>query len=116
MHDKAIASFQRGLQLSGSPLVLAHLGHSYAVAGKQAEARKVLNELRALENQRYVSAYTVAGIYTALGDREQAFRSLEKAYEERDVWFMNAKVDPVFKELRNDPRFQTLLTRANLYP
>lgn len=116
MHDKAIASFQRGLQLSGSPLVLAHLGHSYAVAGKQAEARKVLNQLRELENQRYVSAYTVAGIHTALGDREQAFRSLEKAYEERDVWFMNAKVDPVFKELRNDRRFQTLLTRANLYP
>jgi DNA-binding winged helix-turn-helix (wHTH) protein/TolB-like protein/Tfp pilus assembly protein PilF len=116
MPEKAIASFQRGLQLSGSPLVLAHLGHSYAVAGKDTEARKVLTELSELENQRYVSAYTVAGIHAALGDKEQAFKALEKAYEERDVWFMNVKVDPVFKDLRSDRRFQNLLTRANLHP
>jgi TolB-like protein/Tfp pilus assembly protein PilF len=116
MKEKAISEFQRALQLSGSPLVLAHLGHSYAVAGKHSEAREVLSDLRDLESQRYVSAYTVAAIHTALGDEDQAFRSLEKAFEERDVWFMNLKVDPVFKELRKDRRFQDLLTRANLHP
>lgn len=115
-HDKAIAEFQRGLQLSGSPLMLALLGHSYAIAGKTADAKKVLAELRELQNQRYVSSYTVAAIYTGLGDKDEAFRWLEKAYEERDVWLMNLKVDPVFAKLRSDSRYQNLLTRAGLRP
>ncbi len=116
MHDKAIAEFQRGLQLSGSPLMLALLGHAYAISGKTAEAQKVLGELRELQNQRYVSAYTVAAIYAGLGDKDEVFQWLEKAFEERDVWLMNLKVDPVFIKLRSDSRYQNLLTRAGLRP
>ena len=116
MYQKAITEFQKGVQLSGSPLMLALLGHAYAAAGKTAEAQQVLTELRDLQNRRYVSSYTVAAIYTGLGDRDQAFKWLEKAYEERDVWLMNLKVDPVFSKLRSDKRFPDLLTRAGLKP
>ena len=116
MHDKAIAEFQRGVQLSGSPLMLALLGQSYAVGGKTAEARQVLADLKDLQNQRYVSAYTVAAIYTGLGEKDEAFKWLEKAFEERDVWLMNLKVDPVFAKLRSDVRYQNLLTRTSLRP
>lgn len=115
-NQKAIAEFQRGLQLSGSPLMLALLGHAYAIEGKTREAREVLAELRELEGQRYVSAYTVAAIHAGLGEREEAFKLLERAYEESDVWLMNLKVDPVFGNLRSDRRFQSLLTRAGLRP
>jgi DNA-binding winged helix-turn-helix (wHTH) protein/TolB-like protein/Flp pilus assembly protein TadD len=116
MYQKAIAEFQRGVKISGSPLMLALLGHAYAASGKTAEAHQVLAELGDLENRRYVSAYTVAAIYTGLGDKDQAFEWLEKAYEERDVWLMNLKVDPVFSRLRTDKRFSDLLTRARLRP
>jgi tetratricopeptide (TPR) repeat protein len=115
-YQKAILEFQKGVQLSGSPLVLALLGHAYAASGKTAEARQVLADLNELEDQRYVSTYTVAAIYAALGDKDQAFKLLEQAHEERDVWLMNLKVDPVFSKLRSDKRFQTLLTRAGLRP
>lgn len=122
MYPQAIAEFQRGLQLSGSPLILALLGHAYAASGKTAQARQVLSELHDLsespasENRRYVSPYTVAAIYTGLGEKDQAFKWLERAFEERDVWLMNLKVDPVFAKLRSDKRFQDLLTRAGLRP
>jgi tetratricopeptide (TPR) repeat protein len=116
MYQKAIAEFEKGVKLSGSPLMLALLGHAYAASGKTAEARQVLGELRDLQDRRYVSPYTVAAIYTGLGDKDQAFKWLEKAFEERDVWLMNLKVDPVFSRLRTDKRFSDLLTRARLRP
>ena len=71
---------------------------------------------QAAESRRYVSPYTVAAIYAGLGEKDQTFKWLERAYEERDVWLMNLKVDPVFAKLRSDKRFQDLLTRAGLRP
>jgi DNA-binding winged helix-turn-helix (wHTH) protein/TolB-like protein/Flp pilus assembly protein TadD len=116
MYPQAIDEFQKGLKISGSPLMLALLGHAYAASGKTAEARRVLADLHELETRRYVSPYTVAAIHTGLGEKDQAFKWLERAYEERDVWLMNLKVDPVFAKLRSDKRFQDLLTRAGLRP
>jgi DNA-binding winged helix-turn-helix (wHTH) protein/TolB-like protein/Tfp pilus assembly protein PilF len=116
MHQKAIGEFQRGLQLSGSPLMLAHLGHAQAMAGNTAEARRILAELREMQNRRYVSASTVAAIHAALGEKDEAFKYLERAYEERDVWLMNLKVDPVFSKIKSDARFRDLLTRSGLSP
>ena len=116
MYQKAIAEFQRGVQLSGSPLMLAHLGHAHAVSGNTTEARRILGELREMQNRRYVSSSTVAAIYVALGEKDEAFKWLEKAYEERDVWLMNLKVDPVFSKIRGDARFRDLLSRTSLSP
>lgn len=116
MYAEAIAEFQTGVKLSGSPLMLALLGHAYAAAGKVAEAKQVLTELEQLPDQRYVSPYTVAAIYAGLGDQEQAFKWLEAAVEERDIWLMNLKVDPVFAKLRNNRKFTDLLARIRLRP
>jgi tetratricopeptide (TPR) repeat protein len=120
MYPQAIEEFQKGLKVSGSPLILALLGHAYAASGRTKEARQVISDLHDLsesrEARRYVSPYTVAAIYAGLGDKDQAFKWLEQAYEERDVWLMNLKVDPVFAKLRSDKRFQDLLTRAGLRP
>ncbi|HKB66432.1 MAG TPA: winged helix-turn-helix domain-containing protein [Pyrinomonadaceae bacterium] len=122
MYAQAIDEFQKGVKISGSPLMLALLGHAYAVSGKTKEARQVLSDLhdlsdsREAESRRYVSPYTVAAIHAGLGDKDQAFKWLEQANEERDVWLMNLKVDPVFAKLRSDKRFQDLLTRAGLRP
>lgn len=116
MYGEAIAEFERAVDLSGSPLIVALLGHAYAAGGKQEEARRILADLQGLSNQRYVSPYTIAAIHTGLGDKEEAFRWLEKAYEERDVWLMNLNVDPVFKEIRSSRRFQELVVRTGLTP
>ncbi len=116
MYREAISDFQKGVKLSGSPLMLALLGHAYAASGQRAEAQNVLNELRELQGRRYVSPYTIAAIHAGLGEKDQAFKWLDKAEEGRDIWLMNLKVDPVFKALRSDPRFPDLLVRTRLKP
>jgi len=116
MYAEAISEFEKGVKLSGSPLMLALLGHAYAVSGKRAEAQQVLNDLQQLQSQRYVSPYTVAAIYVGLGDHEEAFKWLDRAAEERDLWLMNLKVDPAFAKLRQNRRFTDLLARIRLRP
>ena len=116
MYPEAIAEFQTGVKLSGSPLMLALLGHAYAVSGKTAEAKQVLSDLQQLQGQRYVSPYTVAAIYAGLGDHDQAFNWLETAVESRDIWLMNLKVDPVFAKLRSERKFTDILARIRLRP
>jgi TolB-like protein/DNA-binding winged helix-turn-helix (wHTH) protein/Tfp pilus assembly protein PilF len=113
MYAKAISEFEKGVKLSGSSLMIALLGHAYAASGNKAEARRVLAELER-EKQKYVSPYTVAAIYAGLGEKDQAFGWLEKAYSERDIWLMNLKVDPVFKTLHSDRRLAGLLERLGL--
>ncbi|HET6893607.1 MAG TPA: tetratricopeptide repeat protein [Pyrinomonadaceae bacterium] len=116
MYREAINDFQKAVKLSGSPLMLAVLGQGYAASGQKAQAEQVLSELRDLQDKRYVSPYTVAGIYAGLGQKDQAFKWLEKAFEERDIWIVNLKVDPVFTKLRSDRRFPDLLLRTGLRP
>jgi len=115
MYAQAIDQFEQGVKLSGSPLMLSLLGHAYAASGKKAEAKRILAELDQ-QKQRYVSPYTVATIYAGLGEKDQAFKWLETAFEERDIWLMNLKVDPVLKGLRSEQRFTSLLQRIGLYP
>jgi len=116
MYREAIADFQKGVKLSGSPLMLALLGHAYAAAGEKTNAQNVLKDLMDVQERRYVSPYTIAAIYAGLGDKDQTFKWLEKAFEQGDIWLMNLKVDPVFKSLRSDPRYPDLLVRTRLRP
>jgi hypothetical protein len=64
--------------------------------------------------KEYVSDYWLATIYVALGDNNQAFQLLDKAFTERSQWLVRLKVDPRFANLRSDPRFQDLLRRIAL--
>jgi len=112
--DGAIASFNRAAELTERGTnVLASLGHAYALSGKKAEARKILQELTARGKQRYVPSYQVALVYVGLGDKGQAFDSLEKAFDERSTLLTYLKMDPRFDPLRDDPRFQAMLRRLN---
>src|SRR5439155_557608 len=63
---------------------------------------------------RYVSPIEFATIYASLGDRDQAFTWLDKAFEEHAPWLGFIKTDPVFQSLRDDPRFPALLRRIGL--
>jgi TolB-like protein/tetratricopeptide (TPR) repeat protein/predicted Ser/Thr protein kinase len=95
---------------------LAVLGYAYAVAGRRAEAQRVLDQLDELSKQKYVSPIAAAQTYAGLGEKDKTFEWLEKAYEDRSTGstFVNFKVDPLWDPLRSDPRFQDLLRRMNL--
>ena len=111
MYAEAIARFQKSVELSTSPLMLASLGHAYAIAGKRDEARKILVQLDDLSKQRHVSAYDRAIIYVGLNEPEQALTWLERAYQERSQFMIYLDTDPRFDTLRTNLRFQDLLRR-----
>jgi DNA-binding winged helix-turn-helix (wHTH) protein/Tfp pilus assembly protein PilF len=115
MFAEAIVEFQRATTLSGgSPLMKASLGHALAKANRRDEATMMLDELRELSKQRYISSYETAAIYVALGDTEQAFNLLERAYEEHCFHLVYLKVWPQFSVIRTDPRFQKLVQGIGL--
>jgi len=101
----------------GSPNALSGLEYAYAVAGRRSEAQKVLEQLNEIAKHKYVSAVYMAKIYAALGEKDEAFASLKKSYDDRSLELgPGIKVDPVFDPLRSDPRFTDLLRRMNLQP
>jgi tetratricopeptide (TPR) repeat protein len=114
MYEEAIAEHRKAIVLDDSPRRIAWLGHSYAVAGRKAEALKILDDLKELAKQRPVSPFEFALVYIGLGDKDQAFVWLEKTCEERLDVLWDIQVGPRFDRLRSDPRFTDLLRRLKL--
>ncbi len=115
MYEEAIAELQEAVALGtvgGPSTYTAMLAYAYAVSGRKAEARKILNELKQQMKQRHVSPFNIAEIHTGLGEKDRAFEWLEKAFEERDEDLIFIR-DPILDPLRPDPRFQSLLRRLN---
>ena len=77
-------------------------------------ARQLLAACERTSAREYISPGSMACVYAALGDRDGAFRTLDRAFEERDGMLAYAKIFPAFATLRSDPRFTALLRRLNL--
>jgi tetratricopeptide (TPR) repeat protein len=107
MYDKALAEYQKVIELLGtrSPSIIADLGYLYAVTGKTDEAKKLLEELQS-------SSFWFAAIHLGLGQMDQAYEWLEKAYEERDHSMIIFKIVSYFEDFRSMPRFKALLQKV----
>ncbi len=115
MHHEAIAELAKAVDLSNrNDDALASLAKALGESGRTREARKILEELTVRSKQRYVSPYLVALVQTGLGERNQAIASLEEGYTNRDQWMIYLKADPMWDDLRSDPRFTDLLRRVGL--
>jgi tetratricopeptide (TPR) repeat protein len=111
-HDEAIRERQRVVDAApGSVMFLAELGGSYAAAGMRSEALRILDQLHELRGHKYVMAYLMAPIHSGLRERDEAFRWLDTAFEERSPILAYVNQDPRLDYLRPDPRFQDLLDR-----
>jgi TolB-like protein/DNA-binding winged helix-turn-helix (wHTH) protein/Flp pilus assembly protein TadD len=115
MFAQAIATYQKGIaQAERNPSLVALLGHAYALAGERNKARQTLDELREMSKHNYVSPYLFAVVYAGLGDKDQTFAWLDKAFQDRSYFLIWLKVEPQFDSLRDDSRFQDLLRRVGL--
>jgi tetratricopeptide (TPR) repeat protein len=112
----AIREFQLAQQLSGpDPYLDGLLGYAYALSGKTAKARKLLQELTAKHSRReFVPAFTMALISIGLGERDQALDWLSESYSDRSCYMVFAKTEPLLDPVRSDPRFLALLNRMGL--
>lgn len=114
-YDEAIRSMQRAVEIAGpAPLFLGPLAHMYAMAGRNAEAEEIIEQLHAASKQRYVSPYAFAIAYAGLNRNDEALAALEQSLDEHNAWMWFLPVDPRFSELKNDPRFEPLVERYGL--
>ena len=112
LYDEALSAYDRAIKLSGgSPAMRAAPGHAYAMTGRRAEAERVFDELLAASEQGFVSPYHVAVIHAALGETDEAFDWLGRAYDAQSEALIWLAVDPMLDVLRTDPRFTALMTR-----
>jgi tetratricopeptide (TPR) repeat protein len=115
MHQQARDAFQTILAFApDSPAILALMGHEYAVSGDTARADQILARLTELSSKKYVPAVYYALVYIGLGRKDDAFRWLDKAYEERCEYLVYLSSEPMADPLRGDPRFSSLLSRIGL--
>lgn len=115
MFSEAIREFDELRKLGPfAPAMLMAYGHALAVSGDTAGGRKILADLNAMAESRYVPAIYFAAMHIGLGENDKAFRWLDKAYEERNDRLVYLAIDPLADPVRSDPRFRKLLNRIGL--
>jgi serine/threonine-protein kinase len=113
--DEGLTQLERAVGLvPENTLYLAQLGQAYGSFGQIEKARAVLRQLEQMSQERYVSPYHMAYVYTGLGESDRAIAFLERAYEERAGSVYGIKGSFLFTSLHSHPRFRALLEKMNL--
>jgi TolB-like protein/Tfp pilus assembly protein PilF len=110
----AIAEFEKAGLLEDTVITPGFLGQAYAVAGRTEEALNLLAWMKQRASKTYVPPFSIALIYTGLGQNDEAFAWLEKAVVEQSHWRGWFEIIPEFNALRSDPRYADLARRVRL--
>ncbi len=111
-YEKAIDLLTKARESSGgNSETISLIGYAFARTGNRPQALAIVDDLKSRFAERYLPPQTVAVIYCGLGDRNETFKWLEKAFDERDVRLTFLKVDPKWNSIRTDPRFESLSRR-----
>ena len=113
MYQDAIVVFKRIVETDHSPTPLIWLAIAYAAAGQRTPARGLLHKATTAR-AGYVPPYWIGIGHLYLGEKDTAFRWLQKANEQNDPSMGNLKVDPMLDRVRSDPRYLDLLKKADL--
>jgi hypothetical protein len=82
--------------------------------GESGEARRIFDELTNRSLEAYVSRYYMAALAASIGEVDQAFTWLDKAFRDQGFWIRELNVDPLFAGVRDDPRFGALIAKLGL--
>jgi TolB-like protein/DNA-binding winged helix-turn-helix (wHTH) protein/Tfp pilus assembly protein PilF len=112
MFDQAMVEYQAtDSALPDWPVTVAGIGNLQGYAKKDADARLTLARLDNISKTKYVTPYGVALVYAGMGDKDQAFHWLEKAFDDRANWLVWLRFDPRWDSIRSDPRYADLVRR-----
>ena len=114
MFDKAIAEAKELSRVSDGRLGTLTLAYIYAQAGMRREALEQVNSRIEMSKNSFVSPASIGMVYALLGDKDTAFKWLERANDEHDLLVLRVKHDPRFRSLRGDPRLDDLMRRMRL--
>jgi TolB-like protein/Flp pilus assembly protein TadD len=107
----ALKEFRTAANATDEPFSWGLLGQACARAGLRDEAQQILTRLEEQARTKFVTAWTIAAIRLALGDKDGAMTALEHAYEQHASEILPLKYDPLFDELHGNPRFEVLVQK-----
>ena len=112
--DRLLSARARAAPLGLSATTL--LAHTYAVSGREDEARRLLEELNAEAERRYVSRYRLARSTSRWARGDGPSISSRGGHRGRDHAMVWLNVAPRFDPIRAEPRFRALIQRMRLDP
>jgi tetratricopeptide (TPR) repeat protein len=113
--DEALECYARAREADANSKFVDSLeAMTLAMAGRRAEAVTLLDKITRKAAADYISPVSVAYVYTALGDKDQAFENLDRAVHDRDPNLLGLKSNPIFESLRSDERYRAILRKMQL--
>jgi TolB-like protein len=112
MYDEAVSEWEQAFRLEGRTQEANAVAESYKQTGYKGVLRTMI-QFGSNTSPKEYSSENVAECYALLGDKDQAFAWLDKAYEAR-IGLLYLKVFPPWDSIRSDPRFEDLLRRMRL--
>ncbi len=114
--DSALAALEQAVKLAPQNYsALGRLGYGYARSGRTEEARQIVKTLKEQSHKGEPFSFQLVLIYAALGETEQAFVWMQKAFEERHDFMLDLQSDPKLDPLRDDPRYKDFLLKMGLF-
>lgn len=116
--ELGMKTLRKGIELSGfqPPNMLAYLAIGLLKTGQKDQALQILRELETRnQNNEHGLAFFIAHIYCALGDFDTTFEWLEIAYKDHELEMIWLKVEPQFRPIHGDERFQALLDKVGFF-
>ena len=115
MVEEGVAEVRKSIELEGEdPQTKSDLAYALVKKGDVEEARQILVELLAMRERKQGVASAIAAVYASLGEKDNAFDWLERAYAEHSPYMVNLGSDFVFDGLRTDPRLKVMEKRLGL--
>ena len=117
MLEQAEKELEHSVKLSHRrTLSLSALGYIYTQTKKIAKAEKIISELEALSQKKYVSGYDIALIYAGMNRTDRAMFWLEQAYIERNGWLVFLNIEPRWDSMKSDKHLNQLKEKIGLLP
>ena len=115
LFEEAVNDARRLVEISERKAeATAHLAYVYTVSGKTEQAKKLFEALMADSKLGYSNPTIFITVYSILGDQDNAFLWAEKALEAGKIAFPSLRFSPDLKRFRTDPRYNSLLAKADL--
>jgi TolB-like protein/DNA-binding winged helix-turn-helix (wHTH) protein/Tfp pilus assembly protein PilF len=112
MFEESMAEYQAtDAALPNWVVTVAGIGNLQGLEKKVGDAHLTLARLDEIAKNKYVTPYGVALVYVGLGDKDEAFRWLDKAFDDRANWLVWLRFDPRWDSLRTDPRYAEMIRR-----
>jgi tetratricopeptide (TPR) repeat protein len=112
MNSESAAELAIGLKLTGLETLATAFKKAYESSGSEGALHALL-EYWLHEGSDERRWYRIGWVYARLGNKEEALKSLEKAFVAHDSNLVSVKSDLAFESFHSDPRFQSLLRRMN---